>query len=671
MQATTAMKAAGGRAASRERRSMLVQGKTALPPPSERSREGARTDGAPAMSVAQAPIHTPAPAVQPPVAKSTPAPAQSAPSAAPQQLPSSSAVSRAASGREMSRARRQAMVQGKTALRQFAGSAPAATQVAVPAMSSPAPQAQAQAPRSAGSARMAAQALRAERAKYGRGDQPAPRPSGRVRQATKLNYAPKVASSETYAGGKVTGVRIGRGMNMTGDERGSALQVTGCQYVGKETGFQPREGGMKVGASRTAGGLVVTGSQVRSKISITGDEYRCGVAITGEADQDLGDDLLDRRDSGAYTSMQFQRQHNPHGQTVFGTNLGRSAKAVGSRDRNRDRGLEFTEDGLPISGTALGRSVNVTGDESGSCRPITGDQYLMPAARQTLCATGNGGSARAGNAFMRSIGGDPVTGGKVAESETFGRQRITGVDVEHCDRVTGDEYGVCNSITGTAYVGPGQYEAVCPTGAPEPVRPTAGCRVTGDTPLNVGHVTGTQRGCERGITGTPYYREAVADETGDDMIAQIDTRFSVRSPQREAQLRADVTAVEAPTAAGRITGSFAVGQGKITGNQEFNFNPRPKGERASRMQITGEGRVDGRTITGSCWSEHRHVTGTEDYIATERNPSQRGGQPHGFANATVFKSEGKHEPARQLVTGMVGWSAKSAAKVTLSGGAQG
>lgn len=653
MQATTAMKAAGGRAASRERRSMLVQGKTALPPPSERSRDGAM----PAISSAPAPM---------PVAA---APVTTAPAPQPAAPVASAPVNRAASGREMSRARRQAMVQGKAALRQFSGAAPAAAQAAPASGSMNTPAVSSGAPQSAGSARMAAQALRAVRARYGRGDQPAPRPSGRVRNATQLNYAPKVATSETYAGGKVTGVRIGRGMNVTGDERGVALQVTGSQYIGKETGFQPREGGIKVGASRTTGGLVVTGSQVRSKVSITGDEYSSGIRITGEADQDLGDDLLDRRESGAYASMQFQRQHNPHGHTVFGTNLGRSAKAIGSRDRSRERALEFTDDGRPISGTAVGRSVNVTGDESGSCRPITGDQYLMPAARQPLCETGNG--ARAGKAFMRNGRGDPVTGAKVNESESWSRQRITGVDVEHNDHVTGDEYGVCNGVTGTPYVGPGQYEAVCATGAPAIAQPTAGSRVTGDTPLNVGHVTGTQRGSERGITGTPYYREAAAEETGDDMIAQIDTRFSVRSPQREAQLRADTSAVQAPTAAGRITGSFAVGDGKITGNQEFNFNPRPKGERAPRTQLTGEGRVDGPAITGSAWSEHGKVTGTEGYIATERNPSQRAGKPHGFANATVFKSEGKHEPARQLVTGMVGWSAKSAAKVTLSGGAQG
>lgn len=516
---------------------------------------------------------------------------------------------------------------------------------------------------------MAAQAMRAARAKSGRGEAPAARPSAHVRNATQLNYAPKVTPSETYAGGRVTGVRIGRGMNVTGDERGSSLQVTGSQYIGKETGFQPREGGIKVGASRTTAGLVVTGTQVRSKISITGDEYGSDIRITGEADQQIADDLLERRESGAYASMQFQRQHNPHGQTVFGTNLGRSAKAVGSRDRSRDRALEFTEDGLPISGTAVGRSVNVTGDESGSCRPVTGDQYLMPAARQSLCETGT--AAHAGRAFKRNGRGDPVTGGKVSESETWTHQRITGVDVEHNDQVTGDEYGVCNTITGTPYVGPDQYEAVCPTGAPAMSKPIAGSRVTGDTPLNVNHVTGTQRGCGHSITGTPYYRETLVEETQETMIAQINTRFSVRSPQREAHLRSDVDAAQAPSAVGRITGSFAYGEGKITGNREFAFNPRANGERVARARLTGEGRVDGLPITGSAWTENGKVTGTEGYIATERNPSERAGERQNFAGSSAFKGKGRHEESRKMVTGMVGWSAKTAARVTLSGGAQG
>lgn len=671
MNTTTAIMAEGGRDASRARRAQLAQGKAALPPASERQRTGNRS-----ASLISVPTTTTvsSPAVQAPAAGATPV--QPAVTPAPS-VPAG--TSRALSGRELSRARRQALALGKSALRQFTNSAPAAASAG---NTTPTPTAAlqsapgngagntAQPVRTAGSARMAAQAMRAARARNGRGDTPPARPSGRVRNATQLNYAPKVASSETYQGGRVTGVRIGRGMNMTGDERGSSLQVTGSQYIGKETGFQPREGGIKVGASRTTGGLMVTGTQVRSKVSITGDEYSSGIQITGEADQQLVDDLLERRESGAYSSMQFQRQHNPHGSTVFGTNLGRAAKAVGSRERSRERALEFTDGGLPISGSAVGRSANVTGDERGSCRPITGEQYLMPAARQALCETGSD-VARAGRESMGSGRRDPVTGAKVAESETWSRQRITGVDVEHSDHVTGDEYGVCNSITGTPYAGPGQYEAVCPGGAPAVAPATAGSRVTGDTPLSVDHVTGTQRGSGHSITGTPYYREAVAEETQGDAIEQINTRFSVHSPQREAHLSADASAAQAPSAAGRITGSFAIGEGKVTGNREFYFNPRANGERPARGQVTGEGRVEGPTITGSAWTENSNVTGTEDYIAVERNPSERAGQPQAFAGAGLFKGKGEHRTPTHHVTGMVGWSAKSGARVTLSGGAQG
>ncbi|MDA8364518.1 MAG: hypothetical protein M0Z84_12065 [Gammaproteobacteria bacterium] len=662
MNTTTAIMADGGRNASRARRAQLAQGKAALPPPGERQRTGDRS--ASAISV---PTATP-PAMQAPVLSATPA--QPAVTPAPTVR---TGASHALSGRDLSRARREAMALGKNAVRQFTGSAlavaPATDGMLTQSAASSAGSSVAQPVCTAGSARMAAQAMRVARARNGRGDAAPARPSGRVRNAMQLDYAPKVTTSETYAGGKVTGVRIGRGMNVTGDERGSSLQVTGSQYIGRETGFQPREGGIKVGASRTAAGLIVTGTQVRSRVAITGDEYGSSVRITGEADQEIGDDLLERRESVAYVSMQFQRQHNPHGHSVFGTNLGRSAIAVGSRERSRDRALEFTDGGLPISGSAVGRSVNVTGDESGTCRPITGDQYLMPAARQPLCEADNG--ARAGRAFMRNGRGDPVTGAKVTESETWTHQHVTGVDVEHNDRVTGDEYGVCSTVTGTPYVGPSQYEAACPGGAPLMSQPTAGSRVTGDTPLNVDRVTGTQRGSERSITGTPYYREQLASDTGCDVLVQINRRFSVRSPQREAQLRADDAAAETPNAAGRITGSFAVGDGKITGNQEFVFAPRAKGERSGRIRVTGEGRVEGLTITGSAWTESANVTGTEDYIATGRNPSERAGNRQNFAGSSAFKGKGHHEEPRKMVTGMVGWSAKSAARVTLSGGAQG
>ncbi len=661
-QANIAMQATGGRAASRERRSGLVQGKTGLPMATERNRVG--NERTAIASVAVTP-HAAAPE------------AKREPMAVPS-LPATPTHGAVLTGVEASRARRAVLVQGKNALK---AAQPSVTSVNhVPVALAPATSGTPL----CGSGRQAAQALRGSRARNGRGEAQAPRPSGRVRQAEPIQYPPKVAESQSYAGKKVTGVRIGRGINMTGDESGVDVQVTGTQYIGKETGFNPREGGVKVGAARTAAGLVVTGTQVRSKIMITGDESNSGIRITGEADQEIADDLLNRREQGSYASMQFQRQNNPHGHTVFGTNLGRSIKSIGSRDRDTARATEQTNSGLPISGTAVGRSVRVTGDEPGSCRPITGDQYLMPGNKQPLCDVPGGKSAvRAGSAMGRAANGgvrpDPVTGEKVVVSETWTRQRITGVDVEFNTNVSGDEYGVCAPITGTPYAGPGQYETFCETAdastAAQRVTPgqSAGINVTGDTARNVEHVTGTQRGANRALTGTSYYRAETEAIMPDDAISHLNSRFSVRSPQREAQLQSDAKAVEAPSAESRISGTFAAGHGKITGNQEFHFSPRGRVERnADKSHITGEGRVEGPAISGGAWNQQLNVTGTEGHIAAERNPSERAGRPAGFANSTVFKGKGNHAAPTQHVTGMAGWSASdSVARVTLSGGARG
>lgn len=701
-----------GRAASRARRAALSQGKSALPPPTERTRIGERT-------AAVLPAATALPA-QPP---SVPQPVSySEPSIA------ATNFNMGLTGRALSMARRRSLSQGKQALKQWQSAAGQGASSALTGMT-PVQESLPNAGSvscSDGSCREAARALRAERAKNGRGDSPPARPCGRVRPKQLLVYPPKVADSLTYERQKVTGLRIGRGANVTGDEPGATLPVTGTQYIGLEGGYMPRLGGIKVGAARTAGGQVVTGTQVRSQVRITGDESNPALRITGEADQELADDLTPRPEQGVHTETQFQRMHNPHGHSVFGTNLGRSLKTAGSRTREQPRraAMEVTEGGRIITGTALGRSQRVTGDEPGACRRITGDQYLTPAAKQPLCATPVQGAPKVGISYTLSgtrvsgtqigqrlnipgaitgiaeegtcvaVSGDEyigaeqykglcgaippqASGEKVKVAETWHRQRITGVEVEHNPKVTGDEPGACAPITGTPYVGPEQYETYCGDDAVQKatsrVAPqyARGTRVTGDTPLHVERVTGTHRGAERVITGTPYYRADIEEDFKLNVLERINRRFSVRSPQREAQLRASTEVVQAPSAEVRITGSFAVGEGKITGNQEFHFIPRAKGERAARTRVTGEGRVEGPPITGSAWTENPKVTGTEDYIAAERNPSERAGGIHAFASAGLFKGKGRHDEPRQIVTGMVGWSAKSAAKVTLSGGAQG
>lgn len=457
-----------------------------------------------------------------------------------------------------------------------------------------------------------------------------------------INYPPKVTETVTYGDRVVTGIRIGRGSNVTGDEPGYDKPVTGSQYIGRESGITPRMGGIKVGASRTEGGLVVTGTQVRNTIKITGDEPNPSLKITGEADQGADADLVDRSAQQIYSSTQFDRTSSPHGHTVFGYNLGRSAKAIGSRERDRKNAVEVTEKGLSISGVAVGRSARVTGDHAGSCRSVTGDQYLTPASKLPFCEPGAATAAS----------GDIEDNGM--------REKVTGIDVEQHGKVTGSEAGHHLGLTGTPYLP-----------AATVARDGVGQRVSGDVTLHVDRVTGTGRGVGKNISGTPYYREereANVYADARECVEDIDQRFSVRSPQREAQLRIREAAEAAP--AGKVTGTFAAGEGKITGNQEFMFRSRAPQERKPG-RVTGEGREEGVAITGAAWQPRNNVTGTEGHFATERNPSVSAGEPHAFAGAGKFKGKGNHTAPTSHVTGMVGWSAKTAARVTLSGGAQG
>ena len=590
-------------------------------------------------------------------------------------------------GRSASLARRRALSQGKAALPPAsertrsvengagASSVAAATPHAVappPApVSSPAPVSYTP---SGDSCRDIARRRRAEISRNGRGSAPASLPC-RAPRAGTLEFAPKVVVSETVARQTVTGSRIGRGRNVTGDERGAIVPVSGTQYLGTESGGGARPSGPKVGHARTPGGAIVSGTLVRSTVPITGDEAGASIVVTGEADQQPNDDVTERAPYAAYAGAQFARQMNPHGASAATNNVGRSAQSVGSRSRNRNAAIETTEGGLAVTGSAVGRGGRVTGDEAGACRRLTGDQYLAPASAQAECGGTGGGTAPA--AQVGAVRRDPVTGAKVAVGRTWRGRPVTGIDTDHDPRVTGDEPGACATITGSPYQGADTTYRWCDDPAVDAAEARLAARasaplVTGDTPLHDDAVTGTARGAARDITGTPYYRngdEPAARRT----IVAIDQRFSVRSPQRAAHVRA-AQSTNGESGSARMTGSFAGRNGKVTGNLEFAFRSRGASNgdaRAARTIVSGEGRTDGRAITGVAWTEHANVTGTEGHFAQERNPSYRNGKRRNFAGSAHFKELAQRGESKHLVTGMAGFSSDTGARVTLSGGAQG
>jgi len=675
MSSETILEGLSGREASRKRRRMLSHGKAALPKASERVRTGFRDAALPDEG-------------------------RSAPDAAPSTPARDPAPSQAAtvpSGRRASMERRKAMSQGKIAvkpaherLRGETRDAPSAT-ASLPSQPVPTPNPVPQMPEGGRAASVARRralaqgkaALPRARERVRTGfrdaalpeDAPAKDPTaGHIEPAAtaqpaprqgSLKYPAKVASVATaLSQTTVTGFSHAQGRAVTGTEAGRDKPLTGTQYVaGEEGGYRPSSG--KVGHARTEGGLTVSGTMVRSAVRITGDEDSAEARITGNADQTLADDMDGRGDGFVAVGAQFARQTQPHGHSVFGTNLGHSASMVGSRSRETERPVEQTLSGHAVSGTAIGRSVRVTGDEHGAHRGLTGTQYLAPAGRQATQAP-EGDRA------------DPATSTKVSASQTWGGQTITGPQMEHNGHVTGSEHGTCQTLTGTPYYGASGTEAWCgaETAAPESVlrgrcTPPA---VTGDVPMHDPSVSGTHRGADRTITGSAYFvaDEARRDGEGDPVVQSI-AGFSVGSPQRMAHLAARTAEPAQPRerSASAITGTFAQGEGKITGNVEFAASPRKaRGAAPARQGVTGEGAVSGAQITGSAWSDNPRVTGTEDHFAAGRNPSSGGEHAPGFAGARRFKSDAPAPEQTSRVTGAVG-GAGSRAAVTLSGGAAG
>ena len=111
-----------------------------------------------------------------------------------------------------------------------------------------------------------------------------------------------------------------------------------------------------------------------------------------------------------------------------------------------------TLSGQTVTGTQVERISKVTGNEPGSCRAITGTEYIGFEQFQTICGT-------------RPEPAAP----KVAVSSTLREQRITGTALGRSTKTTGDEPGACRPVTGTEYLSSERFEQFCST------RPSAPC----------------------------------------------------------------------------------------------------------------------------------------------------------------------------------------------------
>lgn len=407
------------------------------------------------------------------------------------------------------------------------------------------------------------------------------------------------------------------------------------------------------------------------------------------------------------SSAQLLREQNPN---ISGRELARAMREIRS---NGGAGSSATssssatrrrpEKSVPqTTGTQVSHSDKITGDESGLCKAITGTDYLS------------------GEVFARFCQTDKVSGtAKVSQGSTSrGTTITTSGRLDGGSRITGDQRGNCNRVTGSEYLSSDHFKEVCAVGSQ-----TGSARLSFSTPArgqsiagrnaqstpSMAAVTGTPYGDMRIAAGDTGPKRPVANERGPRSSAVTDRQIE-QAPTRPASPPAQISAtgpaqpgegdfprvmgaepavqgvlmpaVEPANVTGtryeqgRISGAFALAEGRVTGTEQFRFDRRraPAAEfevaassPQAQISVTGEGMETGLRITGDDWNRGDRVTGTEGLSSIRRNPTLRG---PGSAMPEVQEKRNDTTPvATSKVTGGSGNSERGAV-VTVSGGAR-
>jgi hypothetical protein len=563
------------------------------------------------------------------------------------------------------------------------------------------------------SGRELARALRDQRSRRGGSGKKKSAPCGRQRKkphAGGAQDAPwKVGASQTSHDQTITGTMVGRSPSVTGDEQSTCRSITGTEYMGADLfrefcQAEPPKAQRRAGLSATGRGNAVTGNEVGRSKKVTGDEPGTCMQVTGSQYIAAGQAEAFCGTKPQPATVRQTRAETRKGKAVTGDNVGTSKNVTGG-EAGADRqltgsqymqlgergnvppkvGTSGTLRGGMVTGTLVGRSGKTTGDEPGSCRNVTGDEYVSHEQYQDFCA------AAVPQATERKVGVSATPGGKA----------VTGTMTGRSGRVTGDEPGTCKTVTGTPYAGIENMTGFCEAPAADaalartaPNRRHFGSVMTGQQPGVAGKMTGADKGVCEPVSGTPYLGSdqvveacpATAAEPGAPDFPQAIggapwKDFSVEPPAHASdRVAGSSTVTGSRYERGHITGPFGMASGKVTGTEQARF-----GRAAERVddvpsaaeqhtdgriksRVTGEGQDAGGKITGDDWDRGDHVTGTEGASAIVRNQSRRG-VPMGAMGARAGKPAEAPAPVSR-VTGSSG-NTETGSLITYSGGARG
>ncbi|MEA3640891.1 MAG: CsoS2 family carboxysome shell protein [Lamprobacter sp.] len=511
------------------------------------------------------------------------------------------------------------------------------------------------------SGRELAQRVRDQRSSNGSAGERKSQPTGRMRP-TRVGSADqpwKVGVSETSQGQFVTGTTLGRSLKTTGDEPSTCRTITGTEYMGADIFREfcqtdPAPAVSKIGASATGYGNFVTGNEVGRSPRVTGDEPGTCKTVTGT--QYLSPDQYESycNTRPAPEPRETGVTKTGRGQGLSGTMVGRSAKVTGDEQGANvvptgtqytsaseiptDRsvppkvGTSGTLSGGTITGTRVGRASSVTGDEPGSCRLVTGDEYTGREQYEQFCQV--------------SPQPEPP---KVGFSVTNKGYRVSGTQTGRSSKVTGDEPGTCKAVTGTPYAGLEQASDYCAPNQQREIKArapvmsaTPGRVMTGIQPGIGGLMTGASKGACEPLTGTPYVgadQFASACDTGVSNAAEPGhpdfPRFLDESSPGLAPAAPIPVAATAPAS--------PPGRGfSVSSPARAAFETRTSG-------VTGTSYESNRHITGPFGMGTGKITGTEQFRFDNRRARPSLLTPEPSADAGADKAAAASERSR--VTG--------------------
>jgi hypothetical protein len=254
-------------------------------------------------------------------------------------------------------------------------------------------------------------------------------------------------------------------------------------------------------------------------------------------------------------------------------------------------GASETTQGQTLTGTMVGRSQKVTGDEPSTCREVTGTEYMGADIFRDFCQSEPGKTPK-----------------KVTVTTTSHGNAVSGNKIGRGKNVTGDEPGTCKRVTGNEYFAAKQTETFCSAKAePGPGKVTGtetrkGKTLTGNNVGRTGKVTGDESGADRELTGSQYVQPG--DKANGPV--KVGTSMTLRGGQISGTMvgRGERITGDEPGSCRNVTGDDYIGQEQYSGF--CSKTPQPQD---SKVGVSAT--LKGKTVTGTMTGRSGGVTGDE------------------------------------------------------------